>query len=1258
MAVALDPILAAAQANQSREPLCKISSCETAPSIPFDGQFLSTSSINEQHPDARIHSTGRLFAAFMVGPIPIDQYNFYYAVRYGYTDVGRTFFTYANFPLTNNYTGGEVTICELSDSRVGIVWTETYQGNRYVKYHIISVTGADYDPVVTGTIFTQSDALYFTGPTVIRLSDDSYLMVYGTQDGENHYHLYRRTSDDFITWSAASEIPLVGLDDTLRKANPCLIEPSAGTVWLLFDYLDSVGTSGQEQTNVYYVTSANKLATVSARTALTSYSGYAEKAEHPAAVQMSATEIYFAFDKLMASLHMDKDTTGWRGNTSTITDMHVDVTTQKLYVTSLYTGVGGKKLICVAKIDLTTWTIDKAWDTTPTPEFPDYFITGSTLWPNSYRGDGNYVPVACDQGVVSVLDAQADTIKTYAFYDFTAYGIPKNIDWTPTCPGSAMQLAKVWVDAASNRLYVLLICTASNHPSYQVGWIDLTAPGSTYTFTTIISDLNSLSNAQIMGLSGGKGWWEVNPGADLIIISLEGGLVNAAGALRIHLLSTGGLWKEYNTTVNPTFPKWGLKRGVYNNGIIASLFRYESLYGQQDYRGLCLIDLASNVISYVRPPWASVDDYQLSNMALTDTGEYLINAGAYGVTLFDGTYWTLYNNSELPGLTPDGINDFWSSIIYNPTTRTIIAASGRDWPVAWSGVIMFSRDGYLKQSNYRIGTLNGSWSWGDAVPLLIGYSDYEASLSLDPDDGALYAFWTNKAATELSIKWDKALAVFDLTPYIAKGQAVERSSTIDPTSGKWDAGLNFTISNGHLFDPSNTASLLSKYVTMGRKLQQQFGDNVGGTEYWEPVRIFTISQDGEVVHKRGEYPDVKVQAQTPRRRWDQIHIVASEYFQATPEVIIAALITAYANSPSGSISLGTWDGSATVEYQAVDVMLSDAIDMLALHFGYSIRDGAAGVIEAVKISNAKAIDKSYSSNVKLIQANPTNKYSSFVNRWTVECEEKTFIELLMAEELAAEFNASHRWNTGSKRYKIEYTNGSRIYRNPRLEVVQSVQALMFSLTGGCSEELVDDSHTEADQTLWDTYCHISVDSPDLTPDFIAALAMLVASFWDVDLLDLETETTIPIGKYVALFAIFLALNILGATGNFQYRIHGQPVVKARRKVSAKADDLALQDEMQQVIPEQPFQDPLCGSPSDCQVVADFRRMVAMSERARWAAEMTADLENEEGDTLSVIHPISGDAVTVFLTDLQTTYLMPVKDGDDGGFSQKIEGWRR
>lgn len=1248
MALTLDATLAAAQDQQNRKPLCKIVSKENVDPIPFVGELLSTATLNEQYPAARVHSTGRLFVAFAVDAGVTD------VLRFGYTDTARTFFAWVDLTLAAGRACGEVAFCEMADTYVGLVWEENYGGTRTVKYRKVTVTGVDPTPAVTGTILTNSTADYFTGAAVAKLADNSYVLVYGAMDGTD-YKLYYRTSADFVTWAAAGEVDLSSLTAAQRKANPALLVVGSA-LWLLFDYVETIGPNDEALTNIYYVTTSDKFASNSAPASLTVYTDYAEKAEHPAGALNAAGQIYLAFDRLVASLKMDDDSTGWCGAASPISNMHIDVAAQKLYAVSSLMGAGNKTLYCVVKIDLATWAIDKCWSTATVPAFSPYFANTAGTWWDSYRGDGAYVPVGHQNGIVSVLNADTDTITTYAFSDLSAYGIAQNVTWTPTGSG-AMTLEKCWVDATANRLYVALVRDYIYNVCLQIGWIDLTAPGPSYTFTTIVSSIESGLSAEesMAGFRFGCGWMEVNTAAGLIIVSMEGIGSTWKGKLRIYDLATGGLWKEYTVDSNPSFPYRGLKRGVYNAGLIVGPFTYEPLYGQADYRGLCIIDTAADVVTYNRPSWASVNSYGLKDVYLTDGGEYIIAANGYGVTLFDGTAWTLYDNDSLPGLTPSAEEVFANPVVYNPTTRMIIAGHGINYGGTWSGLVMLSRDGYIKQASYRIGTLSGAWSWSAVAPLVRGYTDYAAAIAFDPDDDSLYAFWVNQNGTELSIKWDKALAEFDLSSYLVRGSPVERSSTLDPHTGNWDAGLSFEVTHGHLFDPSNGASLLRQYLAKGRLIEQQFGGTVGGVDCYETARHFTISNDGELDYERGVYPVMRVEAETPRRRWQQIHIVASEAFNTTPENIIASLLEDYAGILPANISLGSWPNSATVEYQFVDVMLGDAVNQIAYHFGYAIREGAGGIIQAVKITDAGTVTRTYSDNTKLIRATPRNRNSSFTNRWTVRCEERTFTELLMAEELAAELNASHRWNTGRREYKVNYTQGSKIYRNPRLEVVETVSSLMFALAGNCSEELIDNSHNEADQLLWDTYCTIIVNSPDLLPQTVSAMSALLTLAVTVEIINtLPFISAIRIATW--LLCIFI-LNNLAATGNFYYRVYGQPVVKVRRQVQATADDTDSQVKMGQIISDAPYDDPLCGSAAECQTVADFLKMVGMGERARWSAERVADLHDEEGDTITVIHPFSGQVVTTFLTDLKTTFLAPEESGGDGGLTQEIEGWR-
>ena len=86
-------------------------------------------------------------------------------------------------------------------------------------------------------------------------------------------------------------------------------------------------------------------------------------------------------------------------------------------------------------------------------------------------------------------------------------------------------------------------------------------------------------------------------------------------------------------------------------------------------------------------------------------------------------------------------------------------------------------------------------------------------------------------------------------------------------------------------------------------------------------------------------------------------------------------------------------------------------------------------------------------------------------------------------------------------------------------------------------------------------------------------------------------------------------------------------------------------------------DPFCYSESDCQAVARFEGLVTQLQRRRVSFEKIAHLQDEEGDTLSVVHPETGQYFSVFITELDRVMKIPESDKSDGYFIDKIQGWR-
>ncbi|OPY78226.1 MAG: hypothetical protein A4E65_02380 [Syntrophorhabdus sp. PtaU1.Bin153] len=268
-------------------------------------------------------------------------------------------------------------------------------------------------------------------------------------------------------------------------------------------------------------------------------------------------------------------------------------------------------------------------------------------------------------------------------------------------------------------------------------------------------------------------------------------------------------------------------------------------------------------------------------------------------------------------------------------------------------------------------------------------------------------------------------------------------------------------------------------------------------------------------------------------------------------------------------------------------------------------------------------------------------------------EEASFIEVLYAEERVASLNGTVSYNTGKEDHVVWYSEDrSRTCKNPRLAVIDTSTSIAFKLEGKITEYLTDTSYLEADATLRDKYCTITVGAPDLTPELLVALSGLAGSFFIHDwVVSWGGGHTIRMGSYLTAFFIFAALNILAATGNYQYEVWAQPTGRIKRTIQATADDLAHQAEMGFVVPKK-LEDPLCQSVTDCRFVADWQMMTARLQRSRVTFEKIEDLRDEDGDTIRIPHPYTGQTLTVFITSLERS----MQIGKDGYFLDRIEGW--
>lgn len=1249
MPLTLDAALAAAQDNPSRHLLAEITSSQRNEDIPFDGAFLTSETFNEFGANLIPHSSGRLCIAYCYGPDADGDCG----IKYVYTDTERREFTPVTIELYTDTSRVivSVSICELTGGNIGLVYliNDTVSHLYRLIRRIVTVTGA---AVGNAEIVTWSHDTFTSDPWVQTLGANSYLLVYGKKSGSNYY-LYKRTSNDFVTWSAEAALSIAGLTSTWRLSNPSIIKITTGDLWLWFDVLESTGPGGEQLTNIYYSVSTNGGTTWTAAVRVTNYDGYGEVGGHPVAVQKASNQMNLIFTRKVGALHMDDTATGWPTGDTTV-ELSWDSTNRKLYAVNIHNGFATKGLQCVVKIDVDTWTVDQYWDATTTPGFPAVICGGSSatehVWYCNHVHDGHIIAITAAHIGSSgkwlwVLDGEANTITNYYCDANVAYGFTQNVTHSISADYGSFHHCQV--DAANLRVYLCLVDTYVWHPKVSVGYIDLTESSPEFHEIFNYTDIDDTEAYGVSYSLHGGMWVDVDSG--YIVLSCSTGMW--PGAMLVFDLETGALIVKW-TGSDIDFPYYGLtKPFVYNGKIYAGMCKYTSGYDQGGFRGLAEIDISAETITLHRPSYCSSDDHYFGRPSLLQDGRIAMTHTSYGVAVFDtiSKTWSLFSNNNIAGFTADGKElASPSQIAYDDTNDMIMVGDagvygGRN-P---QGVIMFSANGYIRQASYAIGTNpGGGWSFSEAGSLVQGFLDYDAAAAVEPGTStSAYVFWTHEGTDgEKSIKWDKDGSTVDLSPYIAGEVATEQTISGQP------ATLSFSVSHGHLFDPYNLSSLLNPVLKKGRKIVLRWGENIGGVDYWQNAGTFFVTGTS-LDFQRGEYPIMQVIAEDQRCLWQHGHVYATDVYNNLPGDILTDLLIDLANMTLEDINLPAFAGETRLQMQWIESTLDEIITQVCERFGYYFRFDCDGRAHARRISNTAGIDHIYPDNTKLIKYSPDDKYSDFTNRVTVRGQEMDFTTVQYAEERITQLSGTLGW-WGCKADHVVWFSDDKSRRclSPRLVALETSTSIPFQLAGGV-DEYIEECAAGDDYK----FCTVYIKAPNLIGMLAASIALYIVGNKIGDaVVSWGAGWTQPVGRLIEGLAVMPALMILGSTASYQLEVWATPLGSLRRSVQGSWNDEEHQTEIKAVV-EQVVDDPLCYSVADCVAVASFEGMVAQMQRRRVTITKVAHLQDEDGDTIRVTHPYSGENLDLFVASLKRTF-KKADAGSDGYFSDEIEGW--
>lgn len=1038
--------------------------------------------------------------------------------------------------------------------------------------------------------------------------------------------------------------------------------PASGTSYdlmLVFAVVETIGDNGEELSNIYYSISGDMGATWSTATKITDYSAFDEVANHPVICEKAENQVYLAYNKKRAALSMSYKTSGWpenlvAGSGSDPCNMHFDATNRKLYCINGHMSGGGKFLQSVVKIDVDTWTIENSWTTATTPALSNIW-TADNLWWHRDQGAGQYVVLGSKgHRFIQVIDGEANSIKTYAFDNIEAYGITQNVSGYSFVGAFGWTDSSIWhtaIDLKNRRIWILSGSTYLYTHKFEVGWISLDDDGPTYTYRELAEN-NDWGEGEMAG--GGDVGFNVFPDDDFIIVaSYESTVLNNSRLLFLFRISTGEVVKKYKfgTEPCPDFPKYGLDGAYYHNRKIYGGITYYNLYGQENYRGLGEIDIDMDIFRCHRPSFASVDNYTLGDMVATSDNHLLISSWDYGICDYNilTDTWETYSNSTIPGLT-NPIENSLIRVDYDEATGSIFAGVYG----SFCGYVMFQKSGFFLQAQYAPGSKITSWAFEEATPLVSGYVDSDACIVCDPATYGLTAFWTNQQGSEYSIKWGQDNGEFSLNQYLVRGRPITIKRSVDGSPNE----LSLELSHGHLFDPYNLASAYHSILDKGNLIVVKFGEDIDGTPYYIEAGTFHITSK-KLNYRKGEYPTISIEGADKRYIWKDKQIVATDYYDGQdPDSVLIDILEE--NTPlsveKGDFDLPAIDDAVKIDVQYTEKSLDDICQEILDRFSYFLKITNTDKVSAGKIATDNPVTHTYSDSDQILEISPQDSFSDYTNRVIVEGQERDYSDVVYDEELVGTLNGTVGWWGFKKDFTIYYSKDkSKRVRNPRLKVVETTTSIGFKLAGNISESLLDNDPNEH-------YCTVRVEAPSLVPYLLAFIALKEANGMVGDAVaGWGAGWTRPVGTLATNIASIGIMLILGACGNFQYEIYGLPVGEERRSIQSPADDAECNDAECQAkigyIVEKRIEEPFCYTVAECTQVARNEMAIIKAQRNGISINKITHLQDEEGDTIDFVHPVSRQKMRVFVTDLTREYTIP-----EGGVAEEascvdqIEGW--
>lgn len=1278
MARSLSASLATALGRDEHSPAIKVKSSSLSGTIPFDGNSLGFTEEQPWKPYMITHSNGNIIIAMRDHTVDYLMDDFIFIVINTETsEIEKTIIS--GMEVGIDYKIDAIALVEKSDGNVGIIIARygylDSTGNIYRA--TVSPTGSVLEsPTSIGTYSRATSGVYgLTGLSIDLFSNGTYYLVYCYTTVDDFY-LYKLTSSNWSSWTGPTAISH-GLTSENREIEGVFIfETAENDCFLMFSYTDTV-VEDNSIFNIYSMLSTDYGSTWGSPSARTAYTEYGNSAYSPVLAQKSDGGLFLVFYERNNVLRMEDDALGWQDSSSYACPAGFNVKTiyynsSTGHITCSYGRVTyGIKCVCgVLVIDASSWQIIDNFNEYSSPAVNGLFLDSqcNPLSFESAHGSKFIAGVSSStlEIAIMLLDVEERSID-YIVIDsslsstrYGSYGLYPTIEFPtsnfPSATYPPYYIAITLSEPTPERIYLL----ARRDYLGDGYWI-------------LYIDLDDLTELNCSGKKG-EGWdrYELYQLCSIRALSNEqyvilgsGGLLDY-GAVAVHNYTGSAAIATWTKTLSAGFPLHGCynSKPSYCNGHIYFNILYDNgaLYVNQ--RGLCDLNVATGEITYIRPSWASVDDYYLygdyyidiSNTYIWIAPQGAVEPGSPDSYVVAARYnistgeWTTYTRLSIPGMPNAYAGTTGQNITLDEENGNVIIGLGivGAGPTI-NGVLMFNMSNSFTQVRYLTATKNGSWIWedhDDIDDLVTSTTSSNPAITVDTDD-ILWAVWDNlDFSTNLYTPyWDRDLGEVLLADYLV-GELRMRWELKKPNE------LRFSLSHGNLFDPENSYSILRNVVEKGRQIVVEMGEYYYGEAYYENQGVFIV-HEAKIEYSLRAYPIIKVKAKSKSSIWQEQHIISTALYSTSPEALLTGVLTGHAQLSDGDYNIPTFDNTHIIEHQFVDINVWDAVEEIADHWFYNPYDDMDGIFTMVKLDLDKTIDHIYSSNNKLIEFTPDTSHSDFTNSVRVIGETADYVDVLYEEELIDTLAGTIGWWENTKTRTVRYSkdgSNERKCRNPRLHVVQSISfqaPLLDAMDNGEGGEYI----SEVDVN--EQYCIVTIDVPDLTSFLAASMTALAIAISSSIACDIEFVCGAAI--VATTLAIVLVLYTLMAMANYQYEVYANPIGEEKLSVQYIANDTTHQRNLDGRIVQRDIDDPFCYSVADCSRIAVGNLDIVKAQRRRVCFKKVAHMRDELLDKIRVAHPYSGEVMDIIIVGLTRTY----KKGADNlsGMYDEIEGWR-